>query len=282
MINLGKIMPESLQIQLFQYGSSQFGQNGWVHEKRAPCTIIAQALRGEYEISTPRGHARTGEKGFFLAKAGEELKIVHHARNDKEKMSAHWLHIDYQFINGLDPVFFLDLPVVVKGKQAQFFSAILNEIGSAYKAKESNKLNNLVTQIKGGFEMLALLEEVSKSSANLSEQMINETRLQNVFSYITQNLEKEIKPLDLAKLAHLSLSHFHALFLAFVGQTPMHYIKRMRINKAQKLLVMTNASVKEVAIDLGFKNAYHFSREFSKELGVPPIEYRKTHTNKVK
>lgn len=280
MMNLEKTPPESLQIQLFQYGSSQFGQNGWVHKKRAPCTIIAQALRGEYEIATPRGHARTGEKGFFLAKAGEELTIVHHARNDKEKMEAHWLHIDYQFINGLDPVFFLDLPVVVKGKQARLFSAILNEIGFAYKNNESNKLSYLVTQIKGGFEMLSLLEKVSKPNVNFSEHMMNETRLQNVFSYIVQNLEKEIKPSDLAKLAHLSLSHFHALFLALVGQTPMHYIKRMRINRAQKLLVMTNASVKEVASDLGFKNAYHFSREFSKELGIPPIEYRKTHTNR--
>lgn len=278
-MNLEKIQPESLQIHLFQYGSSQFCKNGWVHKKRAPCTIIAQALSGEYEISTPRGHARTGEKGFFFAKAGEELTIVHHARSEKEKMSAHWLHIDYQFINGLDPVFFLDLPVVVKGKQAQDFSVILNAIGNVYKNNESKNLNSLVKQINGGFELLALLEAVSKPSEILSKQLMSDARLQNVFKHIAQHLEKEIKPSELAKLAHLSLSHFHALFQNLVGQTPMNYIKRMRINKAQKLLVMTNASVKEVASNLGFKNAYHFSREFSKELGIPPIEYRKTHTN---
>lgn len=278
-MNLDKLRPESLQIHLFQYGSSQFGKNGWVHKKRAPCTIIAQALSGEYEISTPRGHARTGEKGFFLAKAGEELTIVHHAKSEKEKMSAHWLHIDYQFINGLDPVFFLDLPVVVKGKQAIAFASVLNEIGLAYKDAQKKNLNNLVSQIKGGFELLSLLEAVSKPSHALSEQMIHDTRLQKVFSYIFQNLEKDIKPSELAKLSHLSLSHFHALFQELVGQTPMGYIKKMRINKAQKLLVMTGASVKEVAITLGFKNAYHFSREFSKELGMPPIEYRKLHSH---
>ena len=278
-MHLDKMRPESLQIHLFQYGSSQFGKNGWVHKKRAPCTIIAQALSGEYEISTPRGHARTGEKGLFLAKAGEELTIVHHARNEKEKMSAHWLHIDYQFINGLDPVFFLDLPVVVKGKQALEFASILNEIGKSFKESNLNSLKSLVSQIKGGFDLLALLEKVSKPNSALTEQMMNDTRLQNVFQYILLNLEKEIKPGELAKLSHLSLSHFHALFQDMVGQTPMNYIKKMRINKAQKLLVMTNASVKEVAINLGFKNAYHFSREFSKELGMPPIEYRKVHSH---
>jgi AraC-like DNA-binding protein len=278
-MNLDKIRPESLHIHLFQYGSFQFGENGWVHKKRAPCTIIAQALSGEYEISTPRGHARTGEKGFFLAKAGEELTIVHHARSEKEKMSAHWLHIDYQFINGLDPVFFLDLPVVIKGKQATAFASVLKDIGLAYKNEIKKNLNNLVSQIKGGFEFLSLLESVSKPNQTLSEQMVHDTRLQKVFNYILQNLEKEIKPTELAKLSNLSLSHFHALFQELVGQTPMSYIKKMRINKAQKLLVMTNASVKEVAINLGFKNAYHFSREFSKELGVPPIEYRKVHSH---
>lgn len=278
-MKLDKLRAESLQIQLFQYGFAQFAQNGWVHKKRAPCTIIAQALRGEYEILTPRGHARTGEKGFFLAKAGEELTIVHHARNGKEKMAAHWLHIDYQFINGLDPVFCLDLPVIVKGKQADAFSAALDAIGAAYKSAEPKNLNSLVTQIKIGFELLSLLERVSKPNTLSSNQLIDEARLQNVFFFISQHLEKEIKPAELAKIAHLSLSHFHALFQSLVGQTPMNYIKKMRINKAQKLLVMTNASIKEVAGALGFKNANHFSREFSKELGVPPIEYRKTHTS---
>lgn len=278
-MNLEKLRPESLQINLFQFGSSQFAQNGWVHKKRSPCTIIAQALSGEYEISTPRGHGRTGEKGFFLAKAGEDLTIVHHARNNKEKMSAQWLHIDFKFINGLDPVNFLDLPVVVKGKQAQGFSKILNEIGKAYKKDSNQKIKNLITQINGGFSLLSLLEEVSHPNKQNEEKLINDNRLQNVFRYITDHLEENIKPTELARKAHLSLSHFHALFQTLVGQSPMAYIKRMRINKAQKLLVMSNASVKEIASNLGFKNAYHFSREFSKELGIPPIEYRKIHSN---
>ena len=275
-MKLDKILPESLQLNLFQYGSSQFGQNGWVHKKRAPCTIIAQALRGEYEILTPRGHGRTGEKGIFLAKAGEDLTIVHHAKNESEKMSAHWLHVSYQFINGLDPVFFLDLPVVIKGAQAQKFSAILKDISLASKNDSPRDLKNLTSQINSGFSLLSLLEEVSTPNTKLTDNL-DDSRLQNVFRYIADHLEKEITPAELAAIAHLSLSHFHALFQGLVGQTPMNYIKRTRINKAQKLLVMSNGSVKEIASSLGFKNANHFSREFTKDLGVSPIEYRKLH-----
>lgn len=278
-MNLTDLCPESLQLQLFQYGTFQNAQNGFVHKKRAPCTIIAQALRGEYEITTPRGYGCTGEGGIFLAKAGEELSIVHHARNKTEKMSAQWLHISYQFINGLDPVFFLDLPVVLKNKQATPFGKILKDIGALSKSDAKNNFENLVGQINGGFSLLPMLENISKPNTQLSDQMINDTRLTNVFQYVNSHLEKEITPLELAKIAHLSLSHFHSLFQSLVGQTPMAYIKRMRINKAQKFLVVTKASIKEIASNLGFKNAYHFSREFSKELGVPPSEYRETHTH---
>ena len=276
-MNLDKILPESLQINLFQYGSFHSGKDGWVHKKRAPCTIIAQAISGEYEISTPRGHGLTGEKGIFLAIAGEELTIVHHARNKGEGMSANWLHIDYRFINGLDPVYFLDLPVAVKGKEAVPFTTILDGIGKSYKDVSNRVFKNIVMQINSGYTLLSLLEEVSKSNKKLSEKIMKDNRLQNVFRYITDNLEKEIEPAELANMAHLSVSHFHKLFQNLVGQSPMIYIKRMRINKAQKLLATTTASVKEIASDLGFKNAFHFSREFSKVLGIPPIEYRKMH-----
>jgi AraC-like DNA-binding protein len=274
-MKINELRPENLHIQLFQYGACEFSQNGWVHKKRAPCTIIAQALKGEYEIKTPRGQGRTGEGGFFLAKAGEELTIVHHAKSKTEKMAAHWLHIDYQFINGLDPVFFLKLPVIVKGSQAISFAKELKKIESL---TQKNSFENLVGKISVGFSFLSLLESVSSKNELLSDQLMNDGRLEKVFHFIDNNLEKEIAPMELAKLAHLSLSHFHALFQNLVGQTPMAYIKKMRINKAQKYLVSTSAPIKEVASKLGFKNAYHFSREFSKELGVPPSEYRETHT----
>lgn len=275
-MSMNELRPENLHIQLFQYGACEFSQNGWVHKKRAPCTIIAQALKGEYEITTPRGHGSTGEGGFFLAKAGEELTIVHHAKSKTEKMSAHWLHIDYQFINGLDPVCFLNLPVIVKGSKAVPFAKELKKIEIL---TQKNNFENLIGKISVGFSFLALLESVSSKNDLLSDQLLNDSRLEKVFQYISNNLEKEILPIELAKLSHLSLSHFHALFQNLIGQTPMAYIKKMRINKAQKYLVSTTASIKEVASNLGFKNAYHFSREFSKELGVPPSEYRTNHTH---
>lgn len=276
-MHLNELLPENIHIQLFQYGSAQFEKNGWVHKKKAPCTIIAQAICGEYEIISPRGQGRTGEGGIFLAKGGEELTIIHHAKSSTEKMTAQWLHIDYQITNGLDPVFFLELPVVIKSKQANSFVEILQDIRQLWLSK-SNSMENIVGQIKHGYSVLSLLEKFSKSVLPLSNINLNDMRLAKVFQYIQEHLKDDIKPTELAKIANLSLSHFHALFQSHVGQTPMSYIKKMRINQAQKLLVTTNSDIKNIAINLGFKNAYHFSREFKKDLGVPPKEYRINHT----
>jgi transcriptional regulator GlxA family with amidase domain len=56
----------------------------------------------------------------------------------------------------------------------------------------------------------------------------------------------------------------------------MEYVMRIRLNKAKGLLRNTNKSIEEVAFECGFSSANYFGLIFKKEIGLSPLNYKKT------
>ena len=77
--------------------------------------------------------------------------------------------------------------------------------------------------------------------------------------------------------AHLDISepHLRRIFKSKTGISPIKYITLLRIEKAKNMLKNSNCTVCEISSLCGFCDAYYFSREFKKEVGVSPTEYRK-------
>ncbi len=85
------------------------------------------------------------------------------------------------------------------------------------------------------------------------------------------------RPLDLsalARLAHVSESHFIRTFRATFGETPHRYLQRRRIERAMFLLCETDRSVTEICLDVGFTSLGTFSRTFRAVVGESPSRYR--------
>jgi len=53
------------------------------------------------------------------------------------------------------------------------------------------------------------------------------------------------------------------------------YLRKLRIEKALKLLETTKYSLSEIAFLCGFSDQSHFTRIFKKHLGIPPMAYKK-------
>ena len=77
---------------------------------------------------------------------------------------------------------------------------------------------------------------------------------------------------DLARAAHLSVTHFGRLFKRCFDISPMPYLLRMRLSRARSLLERTELNVKEIAFATGFSDPLYFSRQFRKIHGMPPTE----------
>lgn len=73
----------------------------------------------------------------------------------------------------------------------------------------------------------------------------------------------------------LSRSHLDALFVAQLETTPRRYLEGRRLTVAERLLKQTQRSVKEIAIELGFRHSSHFCMWFKRLRGRSPTEFRK-------
>lgn len=62
------------------------------------------------------------------------------------------------------------------------------------------------------------------------------------------------------------------------GQSPLEFIRDIRLKKAASLLSTTNLSIKEVMLKCGFSTPAYFRKVFKKMFGVVPGEYRNSKT----
>ena len=78
----------------------------------------------------------------------------------------------------------------------------------------------------------------------------------------------------LAKAVGLSRSALAERFAHFVGDPPMQYLTRWRMQVAARLLADGQAKVSAVALQVGYDSEAAFSRAFKKAAGVPPAAWR--------
>ena len=79
---------------------------------------------------------------------------------------------------------------------------------------------------------------------------------------------------ELAAVAGVSKFHFARSFAAAYGQTPIRYLNRRRIERAQDLLRSANLTVTEVCMAVGYTSLGSFSARFTRLVGEPPTAYR--------
>jgi len=103
---------------------------------------------------------------------------------------------------------------------------------------------------------------------------IYQKRIHLAIETISQSIDQ---PIDLAGLADkvgFSPYHFSRIFTAVMGETPMKYVLRVRLEAAANLLIKTKRSVTQIAIENGFSSPSTFTRAFSRNYQCTPSEYR--------
>jgi AraC family transcriptional regulator len=98
-----------------------------------------------------------------------------------------------------------------------------------------------------------------------------------VQDYIEGHLEVPIPVEDLAKRVSLSTSYFCRAFKESFGETPHAYIIRMRVERAQELMLTTPEPLCQIALACGLSDQAHFSRRFRQAIGTTPSAWRRIH-----
>jgi AraC family transcriptional regulator len=100
-------------------------------------------------------------------------------------------------------------------------------------------------------------------------------QVRRVTTHIETNLDAAITTKDLAALAKLSLFHFCRAFRDSFGESPHGYVTRRRVERAQGLMLTTNASLGQIAADCGFTDQAHLSKLFRRIVGESPGVWRR-------
>ena len=81
---------------------------------------------------------------------------------------------------------------------------------------------------------------------------------------------------ELADTVGLSRSALAERFTGLIGQPPMQYLTRWRLQLAANLLRAGNRAVAAIAADVGYESEAAFNRAFKRELGTTPAAWRKS------
>ncbi|WP_281885521.1 response regulator [Paenibacillus sp. YYML68] len=98
--------------------------------------------------------------------------------------------------------------------------------------------------------------------------------LSRAVAYIHEHYNKDLNMAMVSNYVSLNYSYFSTAFKAYTGESFVQYVKKVRVEKAQQLLISTDMLVYEIGEQVGFDNAKHFNRVFRELAGVTPMEYR--------
>jgi transcriptional regulator GlxA family with amidase domain len=99
--------------------------------------------------------------------------------------------------------------------------------------------------------------------------------LEPLLRWIEGNLDRELALEDLAARAAVSVRTLNRQFQAQTGTTPLQWLLRARIRRAQALLEASELPVDRVAREVGFRSAVAFRARFKQVLGTTPTAYRR-------
>ena len=99
-------------------------------------------------------------------------------------------------------------------------------------------------------------------------------RLRKIEDYVRAHLAESISIDTLAELVELSPFHFSRMFKQATGMSPLQFVTRERIVRAQQLVRETSRSLIEIALEVGYTSPSHFAQVFRRVVGVAPTEFR--------
>ena len=94
-------------------------------------------------------------------------------------------------------------------------------------------------------------------------------QISRAVEHINTNLTEPVVVEELARVAHMSVSHFHKSFKDVMQMSPLQYAKSMKLFKAQSL-IQAGEKANQAAFAVGYNSAAQFSREYKRQFGFAP------------
>ena len=185
------------------------------------------------------------------------------------RIAKYWCHFSLQHIDGQDLLqgihtiqhlgdfSFLGQPSDYI--QSAYFSSIGGEF--VYRAK----ILQLLSKLENYWEQLSL----DKRKVDPTYAFIK--------NYVYEHLSAQLRVNEIADRAGLTTQSLCRGFKKNFGVSLKQYILEHLFEQACALLMSSDIKIKDIALELGFDDEYHFYRSFKKVIGSSPVKYRKQY-----
>ena len=123
-------------------------------------------------------------------------------------------------------------------------------------------LNEIVYRVLTGTEGHILF--------NLAHHDGQYARVAKAMNKMHQSYADGLTVQNLAEEANMSVSAFHSAFRKVTLESPLQYLKKVRLNKAKELIQLEGRRVNDAAHSVGYTSTSQFSREFKRHFNMTP------------
>lgn len=229
---------------------------------------VVYVLEGKMTLELPSGSK--------LVEAGDvvfvSMNTLHKIVGSTGKFRFICLHINYAFIEPFLSSNPLDEYVIITENLDKIKKNILDlekyiECESPYqKLKFESLLLNIIA------------EYINQAEMENDEKTIKEIKNQHeaLLHYIAENYSNNITLSELADVFGYSPTYISYMIKKTTGVNFYKFLTRIRLGKSKFLLTNTNNRLLDIAIESGFSSEHVLIRNFKKEFGITPTEFRNT------
>jgi AraC family transcriptional regulator len=155
------------------------------------------------------------------------------------------------------------------------FRSVMTEVCAAIRSALDDERGTAEDSLR---RATAILEDIDGTDAHRNEQVrggLSPWQIRKVTSHVEAHLDRSIRNEELAAIARLNPSHFSRAFRNSFGEPPHEYVIRRRVERAQGLMLSTDASLSDIALDCGLADQSHLTRLFRRIAGESPSAWRR-------
>ena len=125
-------------------------------------------------------------------------------------------------------------------------------------------------------ETSAAIKGISERS-KLEEEKITHPEVNKIIAYIDEHYAEDLSVKFLSQYVVMGENYVSSLFKKKTGQTLIHYLHQVRVEKAIWYLKNSKLSISEIGAKVGFANDNYFIKIFKRFTNETPSQYRKLH-----
>ncbi|WP_419884295.1 AraC family transcriptional regulator [Paenibacillus sp. B-A-8] len=173
---------------------------------------------------------------------------------------------------------FIDKCLVIREDEVAInnrLSAIMQELMREYNQKLEYHEQLIIGLLHEWSGLILRHVPLDKINPQKDKRRITNMKvMQEVLEYLDVNYMHSITLADAARQANMSLFYFSRFFKRISGMSYIAYLSNIRVNQAEQLLLTTDKSILEIALECGFTNIRTFNRVFKQIKQRTPSELR--------